>query len=89
VIRLIDIALTEGRVPALPSMFVAASLRGDAQHDDLALASPPPKSSARIPSTPRSPGTSPENVRTASACFGMKIACPVIDLRRLLEVFRT
>src|ERR1700746_3187859 len=38
IVPLIDIALTEGRRPGLlPKHVVVASLRGDAQHDDLRL----------------------------------------------------
>jgi purine-binding chemotaxis protein CheW len=90
IVPLIDIALTEGRRPGLlPKHVVVASLRGDAQHDDLrvGIAADEVIGTYSV-NTDDLLEQAPENV---PHCIGMlrhddRLAL-VIDLRRLLEVF--
>jgi purine-binding chemotaxis protein CheW len=91
IVPLIDIALTEGRRPGLlPKHVVVASLRGDAQHDDLRLgiAADEVVGTFSVTETEDLLQEAPENV---PHCVGMlrheeRLAL-VIDLRRLLEVY--
>src|ERR1700757_850946 len=90
IVPLIDIALTEGRRPGLlPKHVVVASLRGDAQHDDLrvGIAADEVIGTYSV-NTDDLLEQAPENV---PHCIGMlrhddRLAL-VIDLRKLLEVF--
>ena len=91
IVPLIDIALTEGRRPGLlPKHVVVASLRGDAQHDDLRLgiAADEVVGTFSVTEAEDFLQEAPENV---PHCVGMlrhedRLAL-VIDLRRLLEVY--
>jgi purine-binding chemotaxis protein CheW len=91
IVPLIDIALTEGRRSGLlPKHVVVASLRDDAQHDDmrLGIASDEVIGTYSVINSEDLLEEAPENV---PHCVGMlrhedRLAL-VIDLRRLLEVY--
>jgi purine-binding chemotaxis protein CheW len=91
IVPLIDIAMTEGRRPGLlPKHVVIASLRGDAQRDDvrLGIAADEVVGTYSVNETEDLLQESPENVPHV---IGMlrhddRLAL-VIDLRRLLEVY--
>jgi purine-binding chemotaxis protein CheW len=90
IVPLIDIALTEGRRPGLlPKHVVVASLRGNAQHDDLRVGITADEVIGTYSvNADDLLEQAPENV---PHCIGMlrhddRLAL-VIDLRRLLEVF--
>src|SRR6516165_6634623 len=91
IVPLIDIALTEGRRSGLlPKHVVVASLRDDAQHDDmrLGIASDEVIGTYSVIDSEDLLQEAPENV---PHCVGMlrhedRLAL-VIDLRRLLEVY--
>lgn len=91
IVPLIDIALTEGRRPGLlPKHVVVASLRVDAQHDELRLgiAADEVVGTFSVNEAEDLLQEAPENV---PHCVGMlrhedRLAL-VIDLRRLLEVY--
>jgi purine-binding chemotaxis protein CheW len=91
IVPLIDIALTEGRRPGLlPKHVVVASLRLDAQHDDvrLGIAADEVVGTYNVTEAEDLLTEAPENV---PHCVGMlrhedRLAL-IIDLRRLLEVY--
>jgi|SRR5271155_4715538 purine-binding chemotaxis protein CheW len=91
IVPLIDIALTEGRRPGLlPKHVVVASLRSDANHDEvrLGIAADEVVGTFSVTEAEDLLREAPENV---PHCVGMlrhedRLAL-VIDLRRLLEVY--